>query len=307
MSEAILKAMQMTGTRVINTSQSVAELADKLVSIHKLRRKKALPKPVIYIDLEGLNLCREGSVSILTLLIDLETLPKEVYLIDVHTLGKEAFDTAGVGETTLKDILQDEEILKVLFDVRNDSDALFSHFGIALQGVEDVQLMESATWETTGSRRYLNGLKKCVEKNMAGGSAEHRVKWLKDKNAGERLFEADHKVFNERPIPAPIIAYCEGDVRCLPQLRNGLVLGRSQQWHDLVLDETKKRVASTHAPDYQPHGKDRALAPWSSEQNTALDRMNYKPTMEEYLDNYDLYHMDDDDDDYDYYDDDDYY
>jgi exonuclease 3'-5' domain-containing protein 1 len=68
----------------------------------------------------------------LTLLIDLETSPKEVYLIDVHTLGEEAFDTAGVGEITLKDILQDEEIPKVFFDVRNDSDALFSHFGIAL-------------------------------------------------------------------------------------------------------------------------------------------------------------------------------
>ncbi|CAN9172116.1 unnamed protein product [Alternaria alternata] len=111
---------------------SVAELADKLVSVHTLRRKKALLKSVIYIDLEGLNLCREGSVSILTLLIDLETSPKEVYLIDVHTLGEEAFDTAGVGEITLKDILQDEEIPKVFFDVRNDSDALFSHFGIAL-------------------------------------------------------------------------------------------------------------------------------------------------------------------------------
>ncbi|CAN9120446.1 unnamed protein product [Alternaria sp. RS040] len=299
--------MQMSGTRVVNTSQSVAELVDKLVSIHKLKRNKALPKPVIYIDLEGLNLCREGLVSILTLLIDLETSPKGVYLVDVHTLGEEAFDTAGVGETTLKDILQDGEIPKVFFDVRNDSDALFSHFGIALQGVEDVQLMESATRETTASGRYLNGLKKCVEKSMAGGSAQHRVDWLKDKNAGERLLEADHKVFNERPIPTPIIAYCEGDVQCLPQLRNGLVLGRSQQWHDLVLDETKKRVASTHAPGYQPHGKDRALAPWTSEQNTALDRLNYKPTMEEYLDNYDLYHMDDDDDDYDYYDDDNYY
>jgi exonuclease 3'-5' domain-containing protein 1 len=157
-SEAILKAMQMTGTRVVNTSQSVAELADKVVSVHTLRRKKALPKSVIYIDLEGLNLCREGSVSILTLLIDLETSPKEVYLIDVHTLGEEVFNTAGVGKTTLEDILQNEEIPKVFFDVRNDSDALFSHYGIALQGVEDVQLMESATRETTGSRRYLNGL-----------------------------------------------------------------------------------------------------------------------------------------------------
>ncbi|CAN9146929.1 unnamed protein product [Alternaria alternata] len=275
--------MQMTGTRVVNTSQSVAELADKLVSIYTLRRKKALSEPVIYIDLEGSNLCLEGSVSILTLLIDLETSPKQAYLIDVHTLGEEALNTAGVGKTTLNDVFQDEEIPKVFFDVRNDSDALFSHYGIALQGVEDVQLMESATGETTESRRYLNRLKRCFETTFSCGFSQHRLDWLKAKNTGERLFEADHKVFDERPIPTPIIAYCEGNVRCLPQIRNRLMVGRSQQWHDLVLGEIKKRVASTHAPDYQPHGKDRALAPWSPEQNAALDRLNCKPTMEEYL------------------------
>jgi exonuclease 3'-5' domain-containing protein 1 len=275
--------MQVAETKVVNTSQSVAELADKLVSIHTLRRKKALPRSVIYIELEGPNFRREGSVSILTLLIDLETSPKQAYFIDVHTLCEEAFNTVGVGKTTLKNILQDEEIPKVFFDVRNDSDALFSHYGIALQGAEDVQLMESATRETTGSRRYLNAPKRCFETALSYGFSQHRLDCLKAKNTGERLFEADHKVFNERPIPTPIIAYCEGDVRCLLQIRNRLMVGLSQQWHDLVLDEIKKRVASTHAPDYQPHGKDKALAPWSSEQDAALDRLNCEPTMEEYL------------------------
>ncbi|CAN9149576.1 unnamed protein product [Alternaria alternata] len=129
---ALGAAAQKTGPNGKRICAGGAISSDKLVSIHTLRQKKALPKPVIYIDLEGSNLCREGSVSILTLLVDLETSLKLAYLIDVHTLGEGAFNTAGVGKTTLKEVLQDEEIFKVFFDVRNDSDALFPHYGIAL-------------------------------------------------------------------------------------------------------------------------------------------------------------------------------
>jgi exonuclease 3'-5' domain-containing protein 1 len=167
--------MQVAETKVVNTSQSVAELADKLVSIHTLRRKKAPPRSVVYIELEGPNFRREGSVSILTLLTDLETSPKQAYFIDVHTLCEEAFNTVGIGKTTLKNILQDEEIPKVFFDVRNDADALFSHYGIALKGIEDVQLMESNKRETTGSRRYLNRLKRCFETTLSCGFSQHRL------------------------------------------------------------------------------------------------------------------------------------
>ena len=59
----------------------------------------------MYIDLEGVNLCREGSISILTLLIDTRIPTGRVYLIDVHTLGAQAFNTASAKQTTLKDIL----------------------------------------------------------------------------------------------------------------------------------------------------------------------------------------------------------
>jgi exonuclease 3'-5' domain-containing protein 1 len=89
-----------------------------------------------------------------------------IYLIDVHTLGAEVFRTPGTEGKTLKDILQDKQIPKVFFDVRNDSDALYAHFYVALQEIEDVQLMESATRKTTQSRRLLSGLKACVENNV---------------------------------------------------------------------------------------------------------------------------------------------
>src|SRR5689334_19054318 len=97
--------------------------------------------PSLYIDLEGINLCRQGSISLLVIFVQ----PKNhVYFVDIHKLHDEAFTTTSADGTTLKTILESPKIPKVFFDVRNDSDALHHHFGIRLQGIEDVQLMENA-------------------------------------------------------------------------------------------------------------------------------------------------------------------
>tara|TARA_R110002003_G_scaffold2519_1_gene24404 strand:- start:2148 stop:2879 length:732 start_codon:yes stop_codon:yes gene_type:complete len=222
----------------------------------------------------------------------------------VLTLGAQAFNTAGAKRKTLKDILQDEEIPKVFFDVRNDSDALFAHFGVALQGVEDVQLMESATRKTTASRKFLNGLTKCVENNVLesfGGNG--LASWKLAKEKGERLFMAKHggsfDIFNKRPIPEDIISYCVGDVQCLPELRDRFWTSRAYRWQDLVGEESKKRIAASQRSDYQPHGQDRIMAPWSKEQNTVLDQWNYVPPPCNYFDESFDPHDDGDDDWYD--------
>lgn len=118
---------------IVNTTQGIGGMVDWLVTFASLDSHS----PTLCIDLEDVNLCREGSVSILTLLFDVIALRNHIYLVDVHTLGAQAFNTAGAKQTTLKDILQNERLTKVFFDVRNDSDALFAHYGVALQGVED--------------------------------------------------------------------------------------------------------------------------------------------------------------------------
>jgi exonuclease 3'-5' domain-containing protein 1 len=226
----------------------------------------------MYIDLEGVNLSRDGSLSILTLLIDTGIPNVRVCLIDVHLLGAQAFNTAGIKQKTLKDIFQDGEIPKVFFDVRNDSDTLFAHFGVALQGVEDIQLMESATRTTTKSRRFLNGLAKCIE-NYAPDNFD-RVSWKLVKKKGEQLFKTEHggsvEVFNQRPILDDIVSYCVGDVQCLPLLWDKFQ-HKTYRWRDLVNQETKKRVAASHKPEYKPHGAEKSLAPWSEDQNRMLD------------------------------------
>jgi exonuclease 3'-5' domain-containing protein 1 len=89
---------------------------------------------------------------------------------------------------------------------------------VVLQGVEDVQLIESATRKTTGSRKYLNGLAKCIEQGILYGS--DRTSWKLAKEKGERLFKSEYggsyKVFKQRPILNEIISYCVGDVQYLP-------------------------------------------------------------------------------------------
>ncbi len=71
----------------------------------------------LYIDLEGPELSRKGSVSLTQIL----PLPKNhVYLTNVYELNKAASTTAGKDGKTLRNILESATIPKVFFDVRND-------------------------------------------------------------------------------------------------------------------------------------------------------------------------------------------
>jgi exonuclease 3'-5' domain-containing protein 1 len=188
-------------------------------------------------------------------------------LADVHTLGDSAFNTAGQSGKTLKAILQDPAITKVFFNVRNDSDALYAHYGIALQGVEDVQLMENAA-RTYRDRQYLCGLSKCIERD-APLSRRTKAEWQAVKSSGERLFSPDrggsYAVFNTRPLSEELKAYCIGDVQHLPLLRNTYWPRLTAAWRQRLLVETRRRVSDSHMPNYRPHGLEKKFGPWPDE------------------------------------------
>ena len=85
----------------------------------------------------------------------------------------------------MKAILESEQFPKVFFDVRNDSDGLYSHFQIKLSGVVDLQLLEFATRGVLG--KYLKGLSKCISETTALSWAESR----EVKEAGQKLFDPE--------------------------------------------------------------------------------------------------------------------
>lgn len=227
---------------------------------------RAIPAgvPSLFLDLEGVNLCRHGTISLISIFVKPEDC---VYLVDVHTLQSAAFTTATSDGTTLKSVLESPDITKVFFDVRNDSDALYHHFGVRLLGVEDVQLMENAS-RLQSRRRFLNGLARCISRD-APISWEEREEWNEIKQQGVDLFNPDrggsYEVFNERPLTTEIKDYCVNDVRFLPQLRDKYLGMVCDYFKRSITAQTERRVRHSQHPLYDPHSEDKKYGPWERE------------------------------------------
>jgi len=248
------------------TSFTTTVVSDGPTLAAMLNSVAALPKfpPSLFLDLEGINLCRHGTISIISLFVA----PFDaVYIVDITTLGAKAFTTATtaahVGSATLQTILEDPTVPKVFFDVRNDSDALFSLYGVRLAGVEDVQLMEIAG-RVPIRRQYLAGLAKLMLKSNIVSRSEAND-WLLVKDAGLKLFAPEKGgsfvVFDARPLRPEIEAYCANDVRYLPRLHARYWNGLNGAWKYKVVAEAARRVAESQGPGYNPRGPDKAKGP----------------------------------------------
>jgi exonuclease 3'-5' domain-containing protein 1 len=161
---------------------------DTMDLVHHLVKQieDAVRKPFIFVDLEGISLSRDGVIAIMQILVPPSPM---VHLVDICTSQNDAFDvSAGPGGQTLRTILEPKGYPKVFFDVRNDSDALFSHFQISLLGVIDLQLLEFASRPVQG--RFVMGLAKCILED--GGLARDKSQaWQSTKEAGKYLFASE--------------------------------------------------------------------------------------------------------------------
>ncbi|KAH6673378.1 domain-containing protein 1 [Halenospora varia] len=246
-----------------STSQQTTVIVDtteKIVSLLNSLTNLPTNPPSLYVDLEGINLGRNGTISILSIhVLPLST----TYLIDVQTLQGSTFNTFASNRTTttLKSILESPTIPKVFFDVRNDSDALFALYRISLDGVKDLQLMELAS--RTYSQTFLAGLGKCIE-NDGPFSPQAKQSWRERKSAfatGNQYYR-----FSTRPLTPQAISYCAQDVAFLPGLWNvyatKLVNAKQTFWRMMIKAGVRKRLALSRSARYKPQGPERARGPW---------------------------------------------
>ncbi|KAL4883380.1 ribonuclease H-like domain-containing protein [Aspergillus karnatakaensis] len=241
--------------KIIDTSAAVAELVELVELLENVPNNP----PSLYIDLEGINLSRHGSISIMQIFL----LPEnEIYLIDIHTLSHQAFTHPSASGKTLKHILEDTTIQKAFFDVRNDSDALYAHYSIRLAGIQDIQLLELAT--RSGPRRFINGLARCIERD-AGLSLSETRKWQDGKESGRGLFAPErggsYEVFNARPLCEALVEYCAQDVRILPRLWAIYDAKLGWRWKEKIEVAIRDRIDVCFQVGYTGVGRDMAKAP----------------------------------------------
>jgi exonuclease 3'-5' domain-containing protein 1 len=204
-------------------NETCIEVVDTQLSLRSLLNDvTSLPTnpPSLFLNLEGDNLGRYGSISIISFFVA----PRNtVYLTDVHFLGGEAF-TITNNNVSFKTILESSTITKMFFDVRNDSDALFNLYQVSLNGVKDIQLMELGYRPgPESSMKYVSDLAKCVTKSSATSDPQ-KEEWPRVKQDAARLFDAQKRgfrhIFSKRPLRSEIEQYCVQNVIVLPGLHD---------------------------------------------------------------------------------------
>lgn len=250
-----------------------ASLKEMLLKMQDLPVKP----PSLYVDAEGDNLGRKGTLALLQIL----ALPLRcTFVIDIHVLKHAAFTTCASDSTTtttLKTILESNSTPKVIFDARNDSDNLFTEYGICLGGVRDLQLMEYFSRPRDPGFTVL-GLSKCIERHLHAGP-DVVENWKLQKEHGKRLYSpklgGSTRVFFNRPLSSNVLAYAAGDVEYMSMLyhkyRQKLPPGR-WKW---VLEKSRKRVKTSHVPTYALSYDRRWIAPtWTGkwDQDAAVPR-----------------------------------
>lgn len=100
----------------------------------------------VAMDIEGVNLGRDGSICILQVacreplevtIAEKQVHKTNIFLFDICVLGKEGFEGGG-----LRHFLQDTtHLLKLFYDLRKDCDALFHIFQTKVCNVFDIQVL----------------------------------------------------------------------------------------------------------------------------------------------------------------------
>jgi exonuclease 3'-5' domain-containing protein 1 len=220
----------------------------------------------IYLDIEGLNLSRHGTVSIISILLHPSN---KVQLIDVSALGSLAFSTESEDGKTLRSILEDHSVRKYIWDVRNDANALWFHYGVSLGGITDLQLLENAS--TSDDKTYVRGLDKCVQKDLKLGFMKTN-RWLRTKQDIKKLMHID--VFSIRPMDPKTMEYCQNDVIHLPALHEIYMARIKPEWLTKAKEESKNRVTQARSAEYDPQSEGKKLGPWGSGGNKRILTMD---------------------------------
>ena len=168
----------------------------------------------VAIDIEGVDLCRSGEVSIIQL-----SDGKTTWIVDVLKMGEDAFSEGG-----LRDLLQTPSVLKVGFDGRADADALFHLHSTKLVGFYDLQIASCKRQDKEQGRRdrFVHGLGKAMAAFLTN-EPDRAARLEQVKKKGLSLFAPEkggsYDVWKERPIQKDLVDYAAADVALLLEMK----------------------------------------------------------------------------------------
>ena len=166
--------------------------------------------------------------------------------------------------SSVKEVLEDPDLLKLFCDPRSDSDALYHHYGVLLRNVYCVQLGEVAVRCQAGlTSRFVKGAKK-ITQEFGRLSLMEWAEWEGiDRAAGTSFIpgrggSSDNLM--RRPLNSLALKYSALGVLHLRRIFDNMEDKLSRSEKEWVKEESRKRVEECLLPIYFA-GYQRAVAP----------------------------------------------
>jgi exonuclease 3'-5' domain-containing protein 1 len=130
-------------------------------------------------------------------------------VFDTVLLGKALFDQG------LRAVLEDTKSIKIFFDARRDSDAMYHQFGVKLQCVLDCQILDLALRKQSGlNSKFRTGLSACLENYLPDLAQQFQFKAIKKQTVTRFAPEqgGDPELWGKRPMDQGLLQYATFDV-----------------------------------------------------------------------------------------------
>lgn len=218
---------------------------------------------VAAIDCEGVDLDRYGKLC--TVQIRCRG-GSTTYVIDVVELKEEAFTTAIDSGFSLKKLIEREDKVKLFFDPRYDSDALWHQFGVYPGGVFCLQMGDVAFRRQSGHRvNFVQGLSKVIKRYVRMTRREEMH--MEDVKAkGKQMFLSEEggsfDVWLDRPLDDVLVEYAACDVKYMIDAYDALKLYLTPRNFDSVWNISAARVGNCKGANAAGAGLKPSSAPY---------------------------------------------
>ncbi|KJP89053.1 hypothetical protein AK88_01346 [Plasmodium fragile] len=159
----------------------------------------------IGLDVEGYKIGRNGTVSLVQVCAQ-----DDVYLFDVYKC-----DNTYLFIKNLKELLEDQRVVKITHDCREDCSILFNQYSISLNNIFDTQVAFNLFLKETKKDLYQISYDDLLYKCLLVHN-KHKIYFHK-------MISLDQKIYLKRPIGKELIHYAIQDVIYLKPLMLNLV------------------------------------------------------------------------------------
>ena len=201
---------------------SLADLDDFSVALRD--------KAVVTLDIEGVELSRLGTIELISIGIELEGNLVRTFIFDASSASSgSSIYMAQIA--ALKQILESPDVVKIIHDCKQDSDALLAHLCIQL-----VNVFDTVVWNAV-----LNKSEELMNLNNTLVAFECAIN--ENRDASKNIYKDNPNFWATRPVTAHMIAYAAGDVSVLFELHRKMIQRAAEDPELQILAETKSQAA----------------------------------------------------------------